>query len=457
MKKLLLILTVLFVLTSCSMNENNTIEIQTTTQNVYSETIQVTEIATESISSDIGREETATLVAEKETGSFTMSLEIPNDGKLVRILDYIPDAFIDLRYASTNNFTGIVLYDDPEAYLCYGTVKKLINVQNELKDKGYSILIWDGYRSPEAQQRLWDAYPDPTFVADPRNGLTSHSRGNTIDIAIVHTDGSPVELPSKFDEFSAVADRDYSDVSDAAASNARLLEDVMYNNGFTGYKGEWWDYSDKDIYVIEPATIVEKETGDEYLIAFLENNNYTFSDISESNQLILVISSSTNCKVFCYEKKDDNWGLVFGSDGIVGKNGTTDSKCEGDYCTPKGLYSLGFAFGTEPLEVNMEYRLINNNCYWVDDPQSQYYNQWIETSEKNWNSAEHLIDYPQSYHYGIVINYNTAPIVSYAGSAIFLHCMTGTYTAGCVAIPESDMIYILNWLSSVDNPIVIIE
>lgn len=151
--------------------------------------------------------------------------------------------------------------------------KKLINVQNELRDKGYSILIWDAYRSLEAQQRLWEAYPDPTFVADPRNGLTSHSCGNTVDIAIVHSDGSPVELPSKFDEFSAVADRDYTDVSDVAASNARVLEEVMYNNGFTGYKGEWWDYSDVDSYVIEPANVVNEDFGDEYLTTFLGNNN----------------------------------------------------------------------------------------------------------------------------------------------------------------------------------------
>ncbi len=104
----------------------------------------------------------------------------------------------------------------------------------------------------------------------------------------------------------------------------------------------------------------------------------------------------------------------------------------------------------------MEYRLINNNCYWVDDSQSQYYNQWVESKEKNWNSAKHLIDYPKSYHYGIVINYNTNPIIPNAGSAIFLHCMTSTYTASCVAIPENDMIYVFNWLDKENNPIIII-
>ena len=170
------------------------------------------------------------------------------DGQLVRILDHIPDAVIDLKYATHDNFTGEVIYDDPEAYLCYGTVKKLINVQEQLKEMGYSILIWDAYRSPESQWKLWNVYPDPNFVADPRNGITSHSRGNTIDITIADKEGNPIVMPSAFDEFTAIADRDYSDADPEAASNAQLLERIMFSCGFTGYRGEWWDYSDTQRY-----------------------------------------------------------------------------------------------------------------------------------------------------------------------------------------------------------------
>lgn len=204
--------------------------------------------------------ETTVITTRDNTKPTTLPVEttealtevIPEDGQLVRILDYIPDAEIDLRYATTNNFTGTVIYDDPEAYLCYGTVKKLISVQDELKEKEYRILIWDAYRSSEAQWKLWETYPDPNFVANPNNGITSHSQGNTIDISMVYEDGSPVEMPSAFDEFSAIADRDYSDVSETAAANSELLENVMYRHGFTGYYGEWWDYSDTNRYELNP-------------------------------------------------------------------------------------------------------------------------------------------------------------------------------------------------------------
>ena len=214
-------------------------------------------ISTDDSSSILSTEDSASATIDTQTDVVSIATQDslndkePEDGQLVRVLDYIPDAKIDLRYATTNNFTGVKIYDDPEAYLCYGTVKKLINVQDELREKGYCILIWDAYRSPEAQWKLWEVYPDPVFVANPNNGITSHSLGNTIDISMVYADGTPLEMPSAFDEFSAIADRDYSDVSDTAAANSMQLEDVMYRNGFTGYYGEWWDYSDTESYELK--------------------------------------------------------------------------------------------------------------------------------------------------------------------------------------------------------------
>ncbi len=139
-------------------------------------------------------------------------------------------------------------------------------------------------------------------------------------------------------------------------------------------------------------------------------------------------------------------------------NGVSAKSCEGDSCTPKGTYALGFAFGTQLIDdLSIEYRQINSDCYWVDAPESDYYNQWVESKTTTWNSAEHLSDYPQAYKYAVVIEYNTEPVIPYKGSAIFLHCMTGNYTAGCVAVPEEDMLYILKCLDSSKKPIITIE
>ena len=58
-------------------------------------------------------------------------------------------------------------------------------------------------------------------------------------------------MPSDFDEFAAIADRDYSDVSEQAKANAQLLETVMQKHGFNGYWNEWWHYSDTVSYEAE--------------------------------------------------------------------------------------------------------------------------------------------------------------------------------------------------------------
>ena len=177
-----------------------------------------------------------------------------NEEELVLISDYIPTIFVDLKYATTDNFTGKVIYDFEEPKLRYCTVKKLKEVQDALLEQGYSLLIWDAFRPVSAQFKLWEICPDATFVANPNKGHSSHSRGNTVDITIVTKDGKPVEMPTGFDDFTALADRDYSDVTGPALEHVKLLEDTMTAHGFKGYSKEWWHFSDTNKYaVIEDA------------------------------------------------------------------------------------------------------------------------------------------------------------------------------------------------------------
>ncbi len=200
-----------------------------------------------------------------------------------------------------------------------------------------------------------------------------------------------------------------------------------------------------------PSEPVEYEA----LLPFLEADKKTIADIPYTKQMIIVQSSGTNAEVYLFEQNSGEWEQVLETSGVVGKNGVSAESREGDYRTPKGIFELGFAFGTESLKrLSIEYRKLNSNCYWVDDPQSEYYNQWVESEVISWNSAEHLLDYPKAYHYAVVVNYNMNPVVPYAGSAIFLHCWTADYTAGCIAVSTSDMVEILNWLDSSKNPVI---
>ena len=131
----------------------------------------------------------------------------PEDDEYVLVNKYIPDIYVELMYATDNNFTGVRIYDFTDAYLRYGTVKN--------------------------------------YVANPANGMKKHNLGGTVDITMVAADGSVISMPTEFDDFSLKADRDYSDIEDEeAVKNVMILQNAMENNGFTGYQGEWWDYSD---------------------------------------------------------------------------------------------------------------------------------------------------------------------------------------------------------------------
>lgn len=178
----------------------------------------------------------------------TISWQEPEDGEFVRVLDYLPGAYQELAYSTEDNFTGTVIYDFSDAWLRYGTVKKLMQVEEILESQGYALKIWDGFRPTAAQWRLWEICPDPTYVSDPTNGYSSHSRGNTVDVTLVLADGSAVEMPTGFDDFTHYADRDYRDCPQEAAENARFLENIMKEAGFSAYFGEWWHFSDTDSY-----------------------------------------------------------------------------------------------------------------------------------------------------------------------------------------------------------------
>lgn len=172
-------------------------------------------------------------------------------GDFVKVRDYIPDIVVELKYATSGNFTGTVIYDFTEVYLRYSTVLKLMDVQAELREQGLRLKIWDGFRPLEAQQKLWNAKPDPNYVSNPATGKNSHSRGNTVDLTLVDAEDKELEMPTGFDDFTAYANRDYSDCTDAAAKNAMLLQETMEKNGFEGLQSEWWHFTEKTEYEIE--------------------------------------------------------------------------------------------------------------------------------------------------------------------------------------------------------------
>lgn len=207
----------------------------------------VTESSAENAGTQVDSTE-GIVAAPMDEFSEETTLPEPKDTDFVRIIDYIPDARVSLAYATADNFTGQIIYDFTDAYLRYGTLCKLTRAADALREQGYGIVIWDAYRPVWAQQALWDICPDPNYVSPPGTGTQSHCRGCAVDITLYDlASGTLLEMPTGFDDFTLLADRDYSDVSTLAAANARLLEDILSQAGFKPYFGEWWHFTDTDI------------------------------------------------------------------------------------------------------------------------------------------------------------------------------------------------------------------
>ena len=161
-----------------------------------------------------------------------------------------------------------------------------------------------------------------------------------------------------------------------------------------------------------------------------------------SNQVIKVTNiNGSEATLYFWE----NNIKVFSTKAFIGKNGITNDKKEGDGKTPIGKYNLGVAFGTHNEVKFSNYIKINENLHWVDDVNSKFYNQLVDITKvrKDWNSSEHLIEYPKQYEYAIEIKTNPQNVPG-KGSAIFLHCSVERPTAGCIAIDAKYMKFLLD-------------
>ena len=179
----------------------------------------------------------------------TLAQPPKSDRTFVRVTDYAPSIRVDLRYAGKRNLAGKRIYSFRDAYLRYGTVKKLIRAQKQLEKNGMGLLIWDAYRPHEAQKTLWEICPNPLYVKNPSKGCSDHTRGSAVDVTLVDADGTELVMPTGFDNLTRLADRDYSDIEDDfARDNARMLEKAMKSCGFEAYSEEWWHFTDSDKY-----------------------------------------------------------------------------------------------------------------------------------------------------------------------------------------------------------------
>ena len=176
----------------------------------------------------------------------------------------IDDAAYDIRYYSSNNFTGNKIrgYKAPVAYMTKESLKALAVAAEDLRNQGYRLLIWDTYRPQKAVYNFveWINNPDDdgdkTFYPDLKKSdllkgcyimeKSGHTRGSTVDLTLIKKDGSYVDMGGTFDLFSEISHPDYKKLTREQKKNRKILHDAMIKAGFQGLDSEWWHFTLKN-------------------------------------------------------------------------------------------------------------------------------------------------------------------------------------------------------------------
>jgi D-alanyl-D-alanine dipeptidase len=164
------------------------------------------------------------------------------DFQLIDLEKFIPSIVMDIRYATTNNFTGEKIYNQPRAFAIRPVAESLKKAQEEFNKQGYGIKIFDAYRPYAATVKFYEVYPDTTFVASPYRG-SRQNRGCAIDMTLVDLKtGNELKMPTGYDAFVREARPDAPLKDEEVKKNRTLLISVMSKYGFRVNSSEWWHF-----------------------------------------------------------------------------------------------------------------------------------------------------------------------------------------------------------------------
>lgn len=162
---------------------------------------------------------------------------------------------VDLKYATTDNFTKTILYDNLlNIYLHPVAANKLVKAQKYLKelDPKLSLLVYDAVRPLSVQKKMYKVVqntPYAAYVANPtRTGL--HNYGMAVDLTICDEGGKPLDMGTPFDFFGRAAGINKENeliqqgiLTRQQVKNRELLRKVMTQAGFLTIRGEWWHFN----------------------------------------------------------------------------------------------------------------------------------------------------------------------------------------------------------------------
>ncbi|MBB2769524.1 UNVERIFIED_ORG: L,D-peptidoglycan transpeptidase YkuD (ErfK/YbiS/YcfS/YnhG family) [Mycolicibacterium obuense] len=177
------------------------------------------------------------------------------------------------------------------------------------------------------------------------------------------------------------------------------------------------------------------------------------SSVGSATQVISVVGvGGSSAKMDVYQRTAVGWQPVAaGIPAFIGAKGMAPQTHDGEMKTPMGVFTLDFAFGTEPNPGGgLPYVQVGPDHWWDGDMKSPTYNtmQVCKKEQCRFNTSlsagTENLDIPQ-YRHAVVMGVNKARVPG-NGGAFFVHSTDGGPTAGCVAIDDGRLVEIMRWL-----------
>jgi D-alanyl-D-alanine dipeptidase len=173
---------------------------------------------------------------------YVESVKTHPEKELIDLEKTVPGLLLDIRYATTNNFTGQKIYTLAKAYARKPVAQALRQAQVEFNTLGVGAKMYDAYRPYKATVRFYEVYHDTTYVASPYKG-SRHNRGCALDMTIVDLKtGKELKMPTGYDSFTEEAWPTTPAQDPEAGKNRSLLIRIMEKHGFKVNASEWWHF-----------------------------------------------------------------------------------------------------------------------------------------------------------------------------------------------------------------------
>ena len=173
--------------------------------------------------------------------------------------------------------------------------------------------------------------------------------------------------------------------------------------------------------------------------------------VGAASQVLSVVGTGGSAgKMDVWQRGPAGWQPV--GTGIpvhLGSAGLAPEARDNVPATPMGVYSLDFAFGTQPSPGGgLKYYQTTPDYWWSADGPTYNTMQVCKKADCPFDTSpasgtENL--YIPAYAHALVMGVNKERIPGHGG-AFFVHTTNGAPTAGCVALDDATLVTIIKWL-----------